>query len=98
MRNFVMSRKNLSVPAFLLLVGSVPAMAQYISATPDQSAPPPPPAPSSAHAFARMDNLTVTPKNGQSQDQMWSDRYECHGWAKSQSGFDPTLPAPSGMT
>lgn len=35
------------------------------------------------------------PANGQSVDQQGRDRYECHGWAVGQSGFDPataTLP------
>jgi hypothetical protein len=30
------------------------------------------------------------PKNGQSADQEANDRYQCHQWAVSQSGFDPT--------
>lgn len=29
------------------------------------------------------------PANGQSVDQQGRDRYECHGWAVGQSGFDP---------
>ncbi len=33
----------------------------------------------------------ITPKNGQSNDQLWFDRYECYTWAKSQSGFDPSV-------
>lgn len=32
------------------------------------------------------------PKNGQSQAQQSTDRYECHSWAAQQSGFDPTQP------
>jgi hypothetical protein len=31
----------------------------------------------------------ISPKNGQTQDQLSRDRYECYGWAKQQSGFDP---------
>jgi hypothetical protein len=30
------------------------------------------------------------PRNGQSDEQTQSDRYECHSWAVSQTGFDPT--------
>jgi opacity protein-like surface antigen len=41
----------------------------------------PPPAPSDASV--------ITPKNGQSPQQMWNDRYECYQWAVAQSGFDP---------
>ena len=40
----------------------------------------------------------VSPNNGQSAQQMSFDRYECYGWAKKQSGFDPAQPngQPSG--
>jgi hypothetical protein len=41
----------------------------------------PPPVPSDASG--------ITPKNGQSPQQMWNDRYECYQWAVAQSGFDP---------
>lgn len=34
----------------------------------------------------------VYPKSGQSEHQQSTDRYECHRWAVSQTGFDPTLP------
>jgi hypothetical protein len=30
------------------------------------------------------------PKNGQTDEQQASDRYQCHQWAVSQSGYDPT--------
>lgn len=61
-----------------------PVFAQYVAT--------PPPSQSSAAAApsAQTGELTVTPRNGQSQDQTWSDRYECHRWAKSQSNFDPS--------
>lgn len=35
-------------------------------------------------------SLYVYPKNGQSQQQMDDDRYQCHQWAVGQTGFDPT--------
>jgi hypothetical protein len=38
------------------------------------------------------DELYVYPSNGQSAEQQSKDKYECHRWASSQSGFDPTLP------
>jgi hypothetical protein len=31
----------------------------------------------------------VYPANGQSQDQMEKDKYQCYSWAKNQTGFDP---------
>jgi hypothetical protein len=52
-------------------------------ANPDQVSPPPP----SAH-----EDLIIYPKNGQSSEQQAADRYECHNWAKGQTGFDPTQP------
>jgi hypothetical protein len=38
------------------------------------------------------DDLFVYPKNGQSDQQQATDRYECHTWARDQTGFDPTQP------
>lgn len=49
-------------------------------------------------AFAQ--DLVVYPAKGQSTEQMEKDKFECYGWAKGQSGFDPmkmptaTTPAP----
>jgi hypothetical protein len=37
-------------------------------------------------------DFIIYPKNGQSKEQEAADEYECHNWAKSQTGFDPTLP------
>jgi len=36
--------------------------------------------------------LYAYPKNGQSDAQQATDRYECHSWAVRQTGFDPTAP------
>jgi hypothetical protein len=46
-------------------------------------APPPPAAPGQS-------DLIIYPKNGQTQEQQAADDFECHSWAKSQSGFDPS--------
>lgn len=35
-------------------------------------------------------SLFVYPKQGQSDQQTQSDRYQCHQWAVGQTGFDPT--------
>ena len=48
----------------------------------------PPDSPQSA-----PDDLIIYPKNGQSKDQQAADQFECHSWAKNQTGFDPTQPA-----
>jgi hypothetical protein len=37
-------------------------------------------------------DLIIYPSNGQSKDQQAADQYECHNWAKGQTGFDPTQP------
>jgi hypothetical protein len=34
----------------------------------------------------------ISPNHGQDQHQLEFDRYECYGWAKRQSGYDPALP------
>ena len=40
----------------------------------------------------RSKDLIIYPKNGQSKDQQAADQFECHTWAKGQTGFDPTQP------
>jgi hypothetical protein len=35
---------------------------------------------------------TIVPNRGQDQRQLARDRYECYGWAKGQSGYDPSQP------
>ena len=45
----------------------------------------------------------VYPNKGQSAEQQEKDKFECYGWAKKNSGFDPmappttSTPAPSGQ-
>ena len=34
----------------------------------------------------------VAPKSGQSQQQFQQDQFDCHNWAKQQTGFDPAQP------
>lgn len=43
------------------------------------------------------EQLFVYPKQGQSEQQMANDRYECHQWAANQTGFDPSQPG-TGIT
>ncbi|HXO63834.1 MAG TPA: DUF6515 family protein [Steroidobacteraceae bacterium] len=71
-----------------------PDLNAYVVVAPPASAdqpgsPPPSPSPSSA---SPAENFFIYPKNGQSQAQEAQDRYECHSWATSQTGFDPTRP------
>jgi len=39
------------------------------------------------------DEIFVYPREGQSEEQQATDRYECHRWAADRTGFDPTRPA-----
>jgi hypothetical protein len=41
---------------------------------------------------AGTSDLIAYPKNGQSQEQLGKDKFECHQWAVGQTGFDPTQP------
>ena len=41
--------------------------------------------------------LFVYPKQGQTEQQMKRDQYECYLWAVDQSGFDPSLGKPGDM-
>ena len=68
-----------ALPVALLLAMSAPAIAQ--SPTQQGQAP-----------IAAPGGISISPKNGQSQQQQAADRYACHSWAKNQTGFDPTLP------
>jgi hypothetical protein len=43
--------------------------------------------------FAHAQGLYVYPARGQSPEQQNRDQYECHNWAVSQTGFDPTAPS-----
>ena len=38
---------------------------------------------------ATTEDLIVYPANGQSEEQLDQDRYECHRWASGETGFDP---------
>lgn len=43
---------------------------------------------------AAQSQVYAYPNAGQSQDEQSRDRFECHQWAVSQSGFDPSTAAP----
>jgi hypothetical protein len=58
-----------------------------------QNATPPDVSQSAAAAGA---GLIAYPRNGQSDQQQSQDKFECHNWAKGQTGFDPTSQASSG--
>jgi hypothetical protein len=43
-------------------------------------------------------DVIAYPKSGQSADQQANDKYECHSWAVTQSGFDPAQGATASGT
>ncbi len=45
-----------------------------------------------AFGTAQAQELYVYPKEGQSKDQQAQDEFQCYGWAKNESGFDPMAP------
>jgi opacity protein-like surface antigen len=82
-----MLRKSTKVCRLVLLLAvSAPALAQHQSATQSAGSP-------AAPLLGAAEHPYISPENGQSQEQQWADRYACHSWAKSQSGFDPTKQA-----
>jgi hypothetical protein len=56
----------------------------YVVVDPPMNAANPSPPPSS------HEDLIIYPKNGQDAGRQAADRYDCHSWAKAQTGFDPT--------
>jgi hypothetical protein len=57
---------------------------------PATAPPPPPPTPSAAVQPPPGQPLFAYPRQGQSEEQTARDRYECHRWAVSQTGYDPS--------
>jgi hypothetical protein len=45
---------------------------------------------------ANASDVYAYPQNGQTDEQQSNDRYECHTWARSQTGFDPTVSSSTG--
>jgi hypothetical protein len=44
------------------------------------------------------ERIFVYPRQGQSEELQAKDRYECHSWAVSQTGYDPTQLSTGDMT
>jgi hypothetical protein len=55
--------------------------------------PPPVASGTASNAAPAPDKLFVYPRQNQTAEQQASDEYECHRWAVTQSGFDPTANA-----
>jgi len=60
-----------------------PAMGQYQTVSPPAGSP-------QTAGQGSVTELIVYPKNGQSQEQQVTDKYECYRWAVAQLGYDPT--------
>ena len=52
----------------------------------------PPPKTEVVEQSSIPEQLFIYPKEGQSEEQQATDRYECHRWSVGQTGFDPTQP------
>jgi hypothetical protein len=63
----------------------------------DSSPPPDAAPPQSGNAAANL-GIIAYPRNGQSEQQQSTDKFQCHNWAKGQAGFDPTSQASSNAT
>jgi hypothetical protein len=77
--------------------GAAPAGGDAQYAAPNEA--PPPAVPPAAGAMpgpgpgaVAPGEVFAYPRNGQSDQQQATDKYECHKWAQSQTGFDPTMP------
>jgi len=75
------SPRQLSRTSLFLLLCATPLTA-FTQASPSSTSSP-------AAAPTLAENLTVTPKFGQTQEQLAADRAECGQWARGQTGFDP---------
>ncbi len=58
---------------------------------------PPAELPAAVTAATTTAQVFVYPRQGQSAEQQAGDEYECHRWATSRSGFDPTQVATGTM-
>ncbi|HXQ63725.1 MAG TPA: hypothetical protein VN787_02625 [Steroidobacteraceae bacterium] len=74
----------LLVATAVVLAGCVapPPRPMYRDVQPVPAAPPP----------EQIAEVVAYPAQGQSEQQLDRDRYECHVWAVKQTGFDPSIP------
>jgi hypothetical protein len=74
-----------------------PDQGGYAVVDPPAGAEQPNATPQAAPAAPAADNFYIYPRNGQTQEQQAADRYECHNWAKGQTGFDPSQAGAGGQ-
>jgi len=74
-----------------LVVEQPPSAPPPAAPAPAATAPPPP----TTVAQGSAEQMFIYPRQNQTEQQQAADRYECHRWAVTQTGFDPTVaPAP----
>jgi hypothetical protein len=69
-----------------------PDMSGYVIAPPPPGATQPGATPDAPPPAPPGDDFYIYPRNGQTAEQQSADRFECHSWAKTQTGFDPIQP------
>ena len=69
---------------------------------PPPAYPPPPPAPPASDEVGQVppsgSQMFIYPRQGQNQAKQVTDRTECHNWAVSQVGYDPSNPPSAYLT
>jgi hypothetical protein len=80
-------------PYYPYYYAPAPVIVREAPAVYSQPSQPAPPVPSSVH-----ERVFIYPREGQSQEQQAKDRYECHSWAVSQTGYDPTQQSAGELT
>ena len=75
-------------PGGYMVANPPPPTATVVQAPPSSPAVQQPPGGTVYHT--PLAQLSVHPNHGQSLDQQATDRYECHRWASSQTGYDPS--------
>ena len=50
--------------------------------------------PVASSAEAQTGGMYIYPAKGQNKNKQDEDRYDCHSWAVSETGFDPSKPQP----
>jgi hypothetical protein len=67
----------------------------FASALMAQTPPAATPAPAAGKSVGATVGLLVYPAKGQSAEAQAKDDTECHGWAKTQTGYDPVAAQPA---
>ncbi len=83
------------------ILGLVGLAASQNSPPPPAYTPPPPAPPASdevSQAPPAGSQMFIYPRQGQNQAKQVTDRNDCHNWAVSQVGYDPSKPPSASLT